>query len=867
MKSALRSTIRNVVWFILVFAGPPLAQAKTTAAVGPTARTTNPVGAAPQETTPAMTNAQSTSADPAKSIASGTNPAMTVNIARPDWGTAISASSQFSTQHNAANLADGESGKGNGWLSHDNASLPQQVTFMFEKPYPVVKIKVTQADWNEGMYRTRDFVAEVTADGKAWQKIGDGALDEASASTCEITCPPTPARGVRLTITSSYNPVQTCGLGEVEIYGQVPPGAQPPYPGSSTYFAFQIERGRFRLDLTLDPPAGVWYKTRGGESNAPAGDYKSGPYRLTLTRKETGPQACVVGWEITRADGLPFRVLESQLECKTSQSGVYKIFNPGSIRQQNYQIDLPFHIKSGAGAGHDMPVVWMQQTDGQNTLTVGLLDQAPTAGIEGNTYTTQFGGEGPGFANGWARVVLYRPKATPPALSFKDGLYVNADPGISWFEALSSYGAAVDAARGFKPREPGRWALNPMWHSWYAHSDQIDEAIIRDEARRARALGFTTIELDAGINLPPGTGYSLENDGHYGFDPQRFPDAKGMIGDMHRAGQRVILHVTPLIMGRNSPAYARMGDCRIRVNGKPDVHLDPRLKKVHDYLIESWETLFGEYDIDGVWIDFLELPGNTDAPPPGMEVVCEDMNLAYTRLMQSLYHKALDIDPDAVVILRRSSANLNAKTYCTHVWPMDTPQDYNMNRRDVVFMKTYGSGVLTHACCTSWPISESDVNVARQMASVTLAGVPAVSIPLGPSRASHNAIMKAWLEFYEANKRDLVMGRMTPLLPTPPSAALRIEGREQAFFGFFEAMPGLIELTGKDYSKVTLVNAFSDRTVTRLEGVRGDWQAQVFDQAWRSVEKASLKADATGMTINLAGPGACHAIVLTRIAP
>lgn len=96
--------------------------------------------------------------------------------------------------------------------------------------------------------------------------------------------------------------------------------------------------------------------------------------------------------------------------------------------------------------------------------------------------------------------------------------------------------------------------------------------------------------------------------------------------------------------------------------------------------------------------------------------------------------------------------------------------------------------------------------------------VPAFSVNLDEQSDSHKAIMQAWLDFYERNKRDLVLGRMMPLLPTPPSAALRIESGEQAFFGFYEAVPGLIQVVSP-VDKITLVNAFDKRTVTRLEGV------------------------------------------------
>jgi Glycosyl hydrolases family 31 TIM-barrel domain len=642
--------------------------------------------------------------------------------------------------------------------------------------------------------------------------------------------------------------------------------AQPAYPNSSGELVWDANRAHFRMSFDLDPPTTKWDIVQGKSSQSPAGEYKCGDYRLKFSEQSTGKKTRVITYELTRAKGQSFKVLHNRIECKTSYADVYKIFTPGTFSQQNYKIDLPFRISDQSDAEINQPVVWMQQTDGRNTLTFGLLNQVRDTRFEGSTYDTTNGGEAPGIANSYVRVALDRIMSNSGRLTaFQDALFVDADPEVSWFRALQDYSAAVDAPRGYEVRALSKWALNPMWHSWYACADQIDEATILEEARRAKKLGITTVEIDAGWNIPRRAGYSLENEGDYAFDPGRFPAPKQMINKMHAAGQRVVLHVAPLVMGRNSKSWPRMKDCGLMVNGKPDGHLDPRLEKVRDYLLSSWDHMFTEYGIDGLWYDFLELPAQPDPPAPGMAIVSPDVHAAYTRLMQELYKKAVTLNPDAVIILRRPSANLNAKTFCTHVWPMDTPQDYNMNRRDVVYMKTFGPGVLTHACCTSWANSESDENVARQMASIVLAGVPAFSVNLGEQSASHNAIMKAWLDFYERNQRDLVLGRMTPLLPTPPSAALRIERGRQAFFGFFEAVPGLIHVAGP-VSKITLVNAFDKRTVTRLEGVKGEWQAQIYDQGWQPAGQAHLKTDASGgLNINLAGTTRCSAIVLTKI--
>lgn len=622
-------------------------------------------------------------------------------------------------------------------------------------------------------------------------------------------------------------------------------------------------RGIFSMSFKLEPAAEVWTQ----EPNIGfIKVYRSGDYKVTIDDRKIGEEEFVINYELIRTDGKPFKMIDAKVQCKTSYSGIYKIFNPGTMNQQNYQIDLPFRIAGGSRAEHDQPVIWMQQTDGKNTLTIGLLDQISVANFEGSTYDTHNGGEAPGIANSYVRVSLNRPlRNTAPVDKYKDGIYVNANSSITWFEALKKYSKAVDSARNFKNGSISDWALNPMWHSWYAHADVIDEKQIRIDGRLAKELGMTTIEIDAGWNIPPGVSYSFDNDGDYVFDPVRFPDPKGMIDEMHTAGQRVVLHVGPLLMGKDTKAWKTMKDCMVVVNGKEDPHMDPRLKKVHDYLLNSWEFMFKTYGIDGLWYDFLELPEHVDPVAPGREVVSTDIHVAYTLLMESLYKKALAINPNATVILRRGSANLNSKTYCSHVWPSDTPQDYNMNRRDVVYLKTFGDGVVTHACCTSWSISEEDVNVARHMASLVMAGVPAFSFKLAEATENHKKIVKAWLKFYELNKNDLVFGSMNPLLPTPPSAALSIDAEKQAFVGFFEAIPGLVTVA-EHLDKVTIINAFNNRTATRVEGVSGTWQVEVYDQTWQSINKLKLKSDNKGgININLDGITGCHSIVLTRI--
>src|SRR5690606_2595 len=127
-------------------------------------------------------------------------------------------------------------------------------------------------------------------------------------------------------------------------------------------------------------------------------------------------------------------------------------------------------------------------------------------------------------------------------------------------------------------------------------------------------------------------------------------NAIGMIKEMHDNGQRVILHVAPLLMGKYAKAWPEMSSCMIMVDGNAQPYLDPRLKKVHDYLLASWEFMFKTYHIDGLWYDFLEIPEAADPISSDTPTVSLDLHVAYTTLMQNLYIKALETNPNAVII-------------------------------------------------------------------------------------------------------------------------------------------------------------------------------------------------------------------------
>lgn len=153
-----------------------------------------------------------------------------VNVAAPVWGTRITATSSYSGASAAANVADGSVERGHGWLSADNAPLPQSLSLALHEPFPLILIRIRQAQWGGSMYHTKDFRVEGSADGKTFQPLASGTL--ADSADAEWSQPLTngPLRAVRIVVLSSYTSVQTCGLGEVELMAALPEDRQPPAP-------------------------------------------------------------------------------------------------------------------------------------------------------------------------------------------------------------------------------------------------------------------------------------------------------------------------------------------------------------------------------------------------------------------------------------------------------------------------------------------------------------------------------------------------------------------------------------------------------------------------------------------------------------
>ena len=599
-----------------------------------------------------------------------------------------------------------------------------------------------------------------------------------------------------------------------------------------------------RLHFSLDAPVTEWRPILRQSDSA---TFVGGPYRVTVRSKPLAGDAVTEEVEIQREDGEAFEISSARVTLGIPMAGIYHTYSYPSMIGQSFQPDIKdFDVWSSPMGG--IPLSFLMGLNGDNVLTVGLLDQTTLTRLKGQFY----GGEAVdetaaadyqrlGIANNNYYLSLDQLASVEEPLRTRRHtleIFVSRRR-TAWEEVFTQYASWVDEQHHFQARPESSYALDPMWHSWYAFGEYIDARKIQDNARLGKELGLTNIHFDAGWNSP--TPYTFETEGDYHYVTDRFPNFKELVEKFHANGQHAFVHWSPFIMGPKCPAYRKMQDAMMQTGKGQEAVLCPRTQATSDYVAECTRRMVDEYKLDGLWFDFIDSVQINRCVAPHRHDYAS-LGEGVTAALRQAAETAFRLNKNEVLIYRRPFANLNNKSFLTHVWPVDAPFDFNMNRREVMFMKPYANGVMTHACCTCWHRDESDENVARHMASMVLAGVPAVSVDLVSLPESHRTIIRSWLDFYNQHRDELLHGKMSSLALFPAGGALSIAGHTKNYIGLYETVPPVIELP-EHRDAVYLVNCTGNRLVTNLANLRGRFSVKVYNHLLAPVRELDYHAD------------------------
>ena len=377
--------------------------------------------------------------------------------------------------------------------------------------------------------------------------------------------------------------------------------------------------------------------------------------------------------------------------------------------------------------------------------------------------------------------------------------------GRDFADTVRACSAWIAEKNGFKTAYAPESAYDPLYSTWYAYLQDVHDKELEEEARLAASVGMKTMILDDGWQkVDSKTFYSATGD----WMPvaSRFPDMKAHVAAVHKAGLKYMLWLSVPFMGneaKNYPKFKKM----LLVDGDTGI-LDPRFPEVREYLISTYERVIGEWDFDGVKLDFIDsfrLPAKDPALADnyaGRDY--RSLPDAVNRLMKDVLARLRKIKPDVMVEFRQHYMGPAILQYGNMMRCADCPADPCANRRRICDLRLTSGNIAVHSDMLVWSADETPEGAALPILNVLFSTIQ-YSMILAKVKPVHKEVIRRWLAFTQQHREALLKGAFRP--HNPANGYTWIEGESAAERVITVYSPDVCAKAGAADRPVYLVNA------------------------------------------------------------
>lgn len=332
---------------------------------------------------------------------------------------------------------------------------------------------------------------------------------------------------------------------------------------------------------------------------------------------------------------------------------------------------------------------------------------------------------------------------------------------IPFGKSIADIACWWDRSIGMKPIIASDAAYEPVYSFWYSYHQDISEEIVEKECRRAKELGFDICIVDDGWQTD-------NNCGGYAYcgdwipSAQKFPNMRQHVQRVHDMGMKYMLWFSVPFLGEFAENYAEYKDMFLRwkKHFRCGV-LDPRYRKVREFLVGIYVKALSEWGLDGLKLDFIdEWKQESDNAPynPNMDIpVLTD---AVDAFMTEVINALQSIKPDILIEFRQNYIGPNMRKYGNMFRVIDCPYDYTKNRVGVLDLRMQMKNSAVHSDMLMWNEDISPERAAIQIINVMF-GVLQYSARLEHMTEEHIAMSKFWLAFLKKHSELLLKGELT----------------------------------------------------------------------------------------------------------
>ncbi len=331
---------------------------------------------------------------------------------------------------------------------------------------------------------------------------------------------------------------------------------------------------------------------------------------------------------------------------------------------------------------------------------------------------------------------------------FYDSIYDT----VSWWENDCGYKCA------YVPES----AKLPMDSLWYSFHQNLQKDEILEECRLSRELGLQTVIIDDGWQTDDNNrGYAYCGD--WSVCESKMGDMASLIDEIHKIGQKVILWYSVPFVGLYSKKYEEFKDYFLDKSGNETDFwaLDPRYKKVREYLCGIYENAVKEWGLDGLKLDFIDsfvLKGKSLEYDEKRDF--QSLEDAIHALMSEIKARLTAINKDILIEFRQSYIGPSIRKYGNMLRVGDCPGDILANRSQIVNLRMTSGETAVHSDMIMWSQNDSVENAALQFANVIFS-VPQISMLIKALPQEHIEMLKFYISFWKQFKNVLLNGKLT----------------------------------------------------------------------------------------------------------
>ena len=319
---------------------------------------------------------------------------------------------------------------------------------------------------------------------------------------------------------------------------------------------------------------------------------------------------------------------------------------------------------------------------------------------------------------------------------------------------------------GYKSAFVPQHSRLPMDSLWYSFHQNLDNDEILKECKASKEIGMETVIIDDGWQTDDNNrGYAYCGD--WQVAPKKIGDMAQLTEKIHNLGMKIMLWYSVPFMGIYCDKYEEFKDMLLDGCGdeKTFFALDPRYKKVRDYLCCVYEKAVKEWNLDGLKLDFIDsfiLKGKSTEFNPSRDY--QSLEDALHTLMSEVKERLSAINPDILIEFRQSYVGPSIRKYGNMLRVGDCPCDTLKNRFNVVNLRLTSGKTPVHSDMLMWSTEDSPENAALQFTSV-LYSVPQISMRIDKLPESHYKMLRFYLSFWKEWQKVLLDGKLTATNP------------------------------------------------------------------------------------------------------